>query len=620
MALKIGTNGSFTVKAYVGDFKTLLAFNFSDPARAQKLAGFTIACKPPSGTSNYLWNFLQFQDPSKHAQVPTEQPRSTVNAPIQKYRWTHVPGSSQEGVSPPQGNYTYTVTPRYFDNNGSMQKLDSSLGASVTVPVAPFKTANVSLGFTRGYMQSEAFVKHFSDGARIVPANRPLQYDTSAQAATVNNKPVSYAQIYAWMGSTARQQVFAILNAVLADQTLTIDVFAYDLNEPDIVGIFLKLAAQGRIRIILDNAALHSKGKGTKVPLENLFTTEFKKQATSPAAIVRGCFARYSHDKIFIVYKNKQPSQLLTGSTNFSVTGLYVNANHVLVFNDPNIASEYSQVFEESWSILKNAPNPSKKAAATFASNKLATQPYTPSSPPAPKMIVHFSPHTATDAASILNGISQRIMQETSGAKGNVIFAVMQLTGSQTPVYATLSKIHASSSVFSYGISDAPEGVFLYQPSSKEGVLVTGKAGSVKLPPPFDQLPTPPGHEIHDKFVVCGLNGADPVVYCGSSNLATGGEESNGDNLIEIHDADVATAFAIEALLLVDHYNFLDRYRAKKPPGQGAAPAKAKTGAGKTARSGSRATKTTASSSTSKKAARRKPAASRPGKPSRRKK
>jgi hypothetical protein len=59
--------------------------------------------------------------------------------------------------------------------------------------------------------------------------------------------------------------------------------------------------------------------------------------------------------------------------------------------------------------------------------------------------------------------------------------------------------------------------------------------------------------------VVCGLNGGDPVVYCGSSNLASGGEAANGDNLLAIHDADVATAFAIEALGLVDHYNFLDR-------------------------------------------------------------
>ena len=72
-------------------------------------------------------------------------------------------------------------------------------------------------------------------------------------------------------------------------------------------------------------------------------------------------------------------------------------------------------------------------------------------------------------------------------------------------------------------------------------------------------VPSPPGHEIHDKFVVCGLNGGDPVVYCGSSNLASGGEAENGDNLLAIHDADVATTFAIEALGLVDHYSFLDR-------------------------------------------------------------
>ena len=141
----------------------------------------------------------------------------------------------------------------------------------------------------------------------------------------------------------------------------------------------------------------------------------------------------------------------------------------------------------------------------------------------------------------------------------------MQLTGSQTPVYNTLNAIHATRSLFSYGISDAPAGTFLYSAGSKNGVLVTGKPSQVQFwPPPFDQVPSPPGHEIHDKFVVCGLNGADPVVYCGSSNLATGGEEANGDNLLEIHDADVATAFAIEALLLVDHYAFLDRFAKAK--------------------------------------------------------
>jgi hypothetical protein len=570
MAVTTATNGSFILKAYAGDNKTLLAFNFSDAARAKNLAGFTIECQPPGTASYYLFNELQFQDPSKHAQVASNPPNSTINAPIQKYRWTHVPGTNHQGTNPATGPYKYTVTPRYFNSNQSMQALDNSLSAAVTLPVGPFKKGNLTLGFTRGYMQSEAFAKHFGSGTRIVPQNRPLQFNTTGQAGTnPAGQSVSYAEIYTWMGSSARQQVFSILNNVLADATLQLDVFAYDLDEPDVIDAFIKLAQQGRIRIILDNAQLHvthkdSKTGKTVVPLEDPFTTLFNQQKKSPAAICRGSFGRYSHDKIFIVSRNNSPIQVMTGSTNFSVTGLYVNANHVLVFDDPNVAAEYAKVFQQSWSILTAHPTTSKAGATAFAATALATQPFTYESASVPNMSITFSPHTPQDAGNILNGICSRILKEASAAKGNVLFAVMQLTGSQTPVYETLCKLHENESLFSYGISDAPQGVYLYQPKSRAGVLVTGKPGSITLPPPFDQVPTPPGHEIHDKFVVCGLNGNDPVVYCGSSNLASGGEAENGDNLLQIHDADVATAFAIEALLLVDHYNFLDRYATTK--------------------------------------------------------
>src|SRR5262249_34728521 len=116
----------------------------------------------------------------------------------------------------------------------------------------------------------------------------------------------------------------------------------------------------------------------------------------------------------------------------------------------------------------------------------------------------------------------------------------------------------------SFGISDSPSGIELYKPGRKTGVLVTGKPGKSTLPPPFDQVPgVGLGHQVHHKFIVCGFSGDDPVVYCGSSNLPPGGEVSNGDNLIAIHDGDVATAFAIEALGLVDHFDFLDRVAAK---------------------------------------------------------
>jgi hypothetical protein len=564
MAVLSASKGPFTVRAYVGDFKTLLAFNFANQTNAKNLAGFTIQCQPPGEAAYYLFNELQFQDTSQHAQIATEPARSTINAPIQKYRWTHVPGQVHQGVNPVAGNYIYTITPRYFNASASMQPLDASLSVSLTVPVNPFKKGALALGFTRGYMQSEAFLNHFGRSGLLQPKNRPLQFDTGTQAGTdPTGKPYTFADEYTWLGSSARVQTFNVLHEVLNDPTLTLDVFAYDLNEPDVVTVLLQLAAAGRVRVILDDAKLHV-GTAAKPTPEDQFTTAFNQQAEKPAAIVRGCFARYSHDKIFIVSKNGAPTQVLTGSTNFSITGLYVNANHVLVFDDANLALQYSKVFEASWQILQQFPHTSTQAANDFATSQLATQPFAYQSATVPRLSITFSPHTKADVSTILGAIAARINQEATVQKGSVFFAVMQLTGSQTPVYQALDAIHTKTSVVSYGISDAPQGTFLYAAGSATGILVTGKPGKTTLPPPFDQVVIPPGHEIHDKFVVCGLNGPDPVVYCGSSNLATGGENQNGDNLLQIHDPDVATVFAIEAILLVDHYNFLDRYANPK--------------------------------------------------------
>jgi len=588
MAIVTVTKGSMTVKAYTGDNKTLLAFNFASKSSAQNLAGFTIACQPQGGQSYYLFNELKFKTPSSHAQVAAEPANSSVNAPIHKFRWVHVPGSVHQGVQPATGPYTYTVTPRYFDKNQSMQPLDPTLSVSVTVTVGPFSKGSVSLGFTRGYMQSEAFTNHFGLKALLQPAGKQLLFDTTAQAGTnAAGQTFTYADEYAWMGSSARVQVFALLNQVLNRTWLHLDMFAYDLNEPDILNILLKLAGQGRIRIILDNATLHHNAANSTP--EDQFTALFNKAAKAPGAILRGHFGRYSHDKVFIVYDNGTPTQVLTGSTNFSVTGLYVNANHVLVFDDPGVAAEYAMVFNESWN---------DKASESFAQTPLAAAPYVIAKSNAlPQTSITFSPHTAADATSILNGISQRITQESAKPMGSVLFAVMQLTGSASSVYSTLCNLHATQSFFSYGISDSPGGVTLYSPGSKTGVLVTGKPSKITLPPPFNQVPSILGHEIHDKFVVCGFNGDDPVVYCGSSNLASGGEAQNGDNLLAIHDPDIATAFMIEALLLVDHYAFLDRYAAppaaKTPPAK-SAPAKG-TAASKAA--GKKSTRSSASHS-----------------------
>jgi hypothetical protein len=77
------------------------------------------------------------------------------------------------------------------------------------------------------------------------------------------------------------------------------------------------------------------------------------------------------------------------------------------------------------------------------------------------------------------------------------------------------------------------------------------------VPPPFTaEFSGGQGQVIHDKFVVVDFNGDNPAVFTGSSNLAKGGEEANGDSLLAIYDADIATGYAVEGIRLVDHYHF----------------------------------------------------------------
>lgn len=566
MASVTAKNGSFTLTAYRGDAKTLLAFNL-DKASAKDLAGFTIECQPKGKDPYYIFNQLRFEHAADHAQNPKEPPTSSINAPIHKFRWLHVPGVVHQGLQPSMGPYTYMVTPRYFVN-GSLQPIDPKRSASVTITVDKFEKGGLQLGFTRGFTQSQAFVRHFGLKAKIKPKDEGLLFDTSVESGVnAEGERFTFEQQYEWLGFTARQRIFDMLNEVKSKKSLRLDMFAYDLNEPDLCELVIGLGKQKRARVILDNATLHHDKDGSKP--EDAFEKLFAK-AAGKKAIKRGKFGRFAHNKVFVVSDKNGPVKVLTGSTNFSVTGLYVNSNHVLTFNDPKVAAAYGGAFEEAWNDEIKAP--------AFAKSAIANKTFSFSSKLTPSTDITFSPHNAAKATENLQGLVDRVTAEGKQSKrvGSVLFAVMQLKGAKEGniVYDALSDLHKQQNIFSYGISDTPAGIELYPIGKKTGVLVTGKPVGTILPEPFSQVPSVGlGHQVHHKFVVCGFNGDDPVVYCGSSNLAVLGEQVNGDNLIAIRDADVATVFAIEAIALVDHFDFLDRQskgpaakKTKKPP------------------------------------------------------
>lgn len=513
------TSSALALTAYPGDGAVLLGFSLDkSELQSHQLAGFAIQCTPPNGQPNYLQNRLNFTTPIKSTTTPQQRVwTSSQDAPFQEFHWVDFPPQ----VVP--GTYKYKVTARYCQGS----QLVDGPSAEVPVELVPQKAGNFELGLTRGYMSSQAYATKFGN-KDIRPTPKSLDYDTQP-----------YQAQYQWLGYHAHKMIFTLLQECVSDSSIEVDLFAYDLDEPDIVKMLEQLGP--RLRAFLDNAPLHTK----KGALEIEAHTRLVKSAGEDN-IKQGHFTRFAHDKIIIQKKNGTAVKVLTGSANFSVRGLYVQANNVLLFNDPKIAGQYEQVFESVFNDMKG-----------FVKSPLAAKwfPFPNEGGGIPNFKVSFAPHPKPPMSMVT------LQQALQQAKSSVLFAVMELGGAGS-VLQTLKSLHLSGKIFSYGMTQNLDkngnqtGVTIYKPG-QPGVLVPFAALVKQVPPPFDKEVTGGmGQVIHDKFVVIDFNTDNPIVFTGSSNLADGGEAANGDNLLAISDPAVARTFAVEAIRLVDHFHF----------------------------------------------------------------
>jgi phosphatidylserine/phosphatidylglycerophosphate/cardiolipin synthase-like enzyme len=558
-----------SVRAYKGDAMTFLTFDLHKDI-LNNFVGFSIHIKANMVNGNYKLNYfllnrLTFkQDILDKNQIDDKEKLSSEYSPFQKFNWVHVPSTDHYFSTPYFGDYTYTVTPRYLEEE-KLLPLDPALSVELTFDVSPFNKKGTKLGFARAFISSQAYIRRFGMNNQMRPNNNKLRFnikDTSGKVKiwdSTQNKMVddeySYEEQHKYLGWQARERVMEFLDEVLdAPDTdkMSLEVFAYDLNEPLIVTKLGELAGKGKLRIILDNAGSHAKKDG----FEGQFEDFFNEKAIGNSAIERGKYGALSHSKVMIQKKNGKAVKVLTGSTNFSTNGFYINANHIIIFDNQKVAQLYSDVFNDSFG---------QELMNTFKLTKWATDDFIFESNQTPDITIRFAPHDKDTATKIFNSISTKI----KGAKSDVLFAIMQDTSISSILDAVRAQVE-NPKVFTYGITDiiskGKDSVVLYKPNSKRGVRIAARGEGVTnvLPKPFNKVPKIDGYAIHHKFVVVDFKGPKPVVYCGSSNLAFNPEQKNGDNLIEIRDREIVTAFAIEAFRLTEHFHWRNKEQQEK--------------------------------------------------------
>ncbi|HEX5415576.1 MAG TPA: phospholipase D-like domain-containing protein [Chloroflexota bacterium] len=503
-----------SLTAYPGDGAVLLAFDLAQEKTAG-FAGFAVKCRTPDKgpypTNEYfLTNRLSFETPAPATPGAPEKVTSSDKAPFQTFHWVHFPGAGD-------GDYTYTVYATYFNPDGSV-RLGGSVSAEVTL--AESILDRLKLGFTRGYISSQAFSDRFTTD-QLRP-KKTLDYATAP-----------YQKEYAWLGAHARKLVFDFLAECAADPRAGIDAFTFDFDEPDIVEALVQLAKSGHpVRVFQDNSSEHNA--------DSVDQQAARLIADAGGQVKYGHFGRFAHDKVFIQKIAGQATKVLTGSANFAIRGLYVQANSVLVFDDATLAGLYEAAFEQAFD-----------DAGGFSHSAIAADWHAVDAAGVPKLKVSFAPHQSPPFSITTVG------EAIKGATSSVMFAIMQMTGTGEAM-DELKALGDRPEILSLGTIDKPGELGLFASGQDHVPPAVARAALVKhVPPPFGKEFTGGmGQVIHHKFVVCDFNGDNPVVFCGSSNLAAGGESANGDNLLAISDRRVVTAYAVEALRLYDHYRF----------------------------------------------------------------
>jgi len=535
------TSAGLTFKLYRGEGVALLAFDLEPAQATDDFVGFTVEVRyPDSNHWGALRNRLHFDYPPE-----PERPRSfpSTAAPFQKFRWIHVPTE----VKP--GEFGYRVTARYMDAAGVLRSGAQVENSISLVPQTIDGFLNV--GFTRGFASSQAYADRFDNEAGILP---PVG---SAAAVSLDHNMSPFEPNYAWLGFEARRLIVDVLDTVAADDTLTLDALIYESKEPDLLARMEALGS--RLRALIDDHG--EQGEATSAE-----TISADRLAAAGAEVKRTHFGRQQHNKVMIVRRNGQPIRVLTGSTNFSLRGLYIQANNALVFDDEGVAGKYGELFDAYWA------SPSK-----FRQNALSKRWWVVRDEPGSRVSLCFSPHS--DSALSLDPVASAIENADSSVLYSIVF-LNQLTGQ---VRAGLDEL-MHRSLFSYGVAQRVSGLTVNKPDGSRGLLPFAYLAQ-NVPEPFrsEWSGQTQGHSnmVHHKFLVTDFNGDRPTVYTGSSNMAAGGEKDNGDNLICIEDRKVAIAYAIEALRLFDHFHFrvntqgnnaLQTLRLAKPPQAGMKP------------------------------------------------
>jgi len=455
--------------------------------------------------------------------------------PVQKFNWRDL--TTQRGKS-----YRYEIVPM-VGNPGALQPVPDKKLTTNDITLTP-KHGSISAYFNRGILSTQSLAHKIPSGPSGEPDYKSLESHIDQPGDALR--------------TSLAGQLLEALPALLKrakDEGGECYCALYELSDPELIEL---LVGNPAVHIVLSNTGKDdATNQNSRQKLHDANTDVSDRMLGGD---------HIGHNK-FVVYvdKNKQPQAVLTGSTNWTPTGLCAQSNNSLIIESPELAAFYL----DYWNRLKAEGN---VQSVTFrnANNNVHTTQIDGQS-----VDVWFSPNTRRQTKPAQDADTPSDMDEVykliDSAKRGILFLLFQ-PGAPSVMDEILARQEADSGLFVRGaITDAKAAqnydVQLYHRPGEDPATVVA-ASEIKDQFSYWQKEllkaSPEAHAIiHDKIIVIDPFTPDCVVVTGSHNLGFKASYSNDENLVIVRgNSGLASAYAVHVSDVYDHYRW--RYTLQK--------------------------------------------------------
>lgn len=531
MRQSVTTNG-LTVQAIAGSHVVLLGINLPESA-CTGLLGFAIHRTDHAEEEAFWLEGLKTFEATDPGFLPGAK-YSTRDHPVQGFTWS-------DFTAKPGRRYTYRVVAL----KGTPAALQVFRETEVEVTTEGEEGAAHDVFFNRGAAASQEFARRFG-----TPPNESNPADPR----------------WGWLSRGAMEAIEAFV-ARAVDNTWAIRVAAYEFRLPRFAAI-LRLAHErgADVRILFDACDNPPDEDG------DVFPRDQNQDIADQEGVADLCTDRITrddvqnppiaHHKFVVLVHNNQPAAVLTGSTNFSLGGVFGQSNVVHIVDDPQVAAAYLQC----WTLISTNPNHQTLRAQLTALNQL------PAGLPPQGTSVIFSPQQTVAAltwyAQLASTATDAVFMTFAFGMNNT-FKPVYRSGAARLRYALLDKLLAP------GIrkEDRPaaEQEMLDLRVMKENRFAVGSRIEVNS---FDRwvkerltgLNTHVQY-IHTKFLLINPLSTDPIVVTGSANFSDASTRANDENMLVIRgNTRVADIYLGEYMRLWNHYAFREWASKKANP------------------------------------------------------